>query len=154
MSGAFESTVRRLGSGAFLIGADFIIQRLGLKTSAIAARTSRVGAVPAEEHPHVHFVDLRLGPSEKSAHAVPTIVIRIVVTVTFSTFPRGDDGFLPFDNELLIGLRQFLEWNVDVDLFPSAGAQQIFLRLAKFLAAKNPDGILLDGQRAIGNRFI
>src|SRR5947199_6492960 len=123
MSGAFESTVRRLGSRGSLIGADFVIQRLGLKTSGIAARTSRVGAVPAEEHAHVHFVDLRLRPSEKPAHAVPTIVIRIVVTVTFSAFPRGNDGFLTFNNELLIRLRQFLEWNVDVDVFPSTGAQ-------------------------------
>ena len=37
---------------------DFVIERFRLKPPAIATRTSGIGAVTAEQHPHVHFVNL------------------------------------------------------------------------------------------------
>src|SRR5207302_5149202 len=61
---------------------------------------------------------------------------------------------LAFDDKLLVGLRQFLEWSIDIDLFASAGAHKILLRFAKLIPAKNTDRALFDRQRAIGNRFI
>src|SRR5205807_10012862 len=61
---------------------------------------------------------------------------------------------LAFDHKFLIGFRQFLERNIDVDLFASAGAEQILLRITKFLAAKDADHSLFDRQRAVRNRFV
>ena len=58
---------------------------------------------------------------------------------------------LAVDDEILIGLRQFLEWQMHVDLLAGAGAQQILLRFAHFFAAKNAHRALRDGERAIGN---
>src|ERR1041384_1054983 len=133
---------------------NFIVQRLRLKTPAVATWTSRIGPITAEQHTHVHFVNLRLGPPEKSAHTVPAIVIGIVVAITLSPFAGGNDGSFAFNDELLISFRQFLEWNVDVDLFAGRGAEQIFLRFAEFLAAKNAHRALLDRQRPVRNRLV
>ena len=94
----------------------------------------------------MHFVGLALRPAKKTADAVPAIVFVIIV--------RAVAALLAVDDEFLIGLRQFLERDVDVDLFPRAGAQQILLRLAELLAAKNTDGSLLDAETAIGDRLV
>ena len=94
----------------------------------------------------MHFVGIALEPPEESAHAVPAIVVIIVVTLVAA--------FLAINHEVLIGLRQFLERNVDVYLFPRARPQQILLRFAEFLSAKNAHRALCDAQAAIGNRFV
>src|SRR6267378_8298363 len=87
---------------------NLVIQCFGLKTSCVAAWTGCVGPITAEQHAHVHFVNLRFGPAEKSAHAVPAIVVVIIVAVPFSALARGDDRLLAFDDKLLIRFRQFL----------------------------------------------
>ena len=122
---------------------DFVIQRFRLKAPAIAARAFRVSAITAEQDAHMHFVCLALEPSEKSADAVPPIVLVIFIVVI--------TAFLSVDHEVLIRFRQFLEWNVDVDLFARAGSKQIFLRFTKLGTAKGPHHALLDGQAAIRN---
>ena len=106
---------------------DFEIERFGLKPSAVAVRASRIGAVAAEQDAHVHFVNLRFEPAEKPAHAIPTVVLVIFVTVTLPAFARGGDRLFPVNDELLVCFRQFLERQVDIDLLASAGAQQILL---------------------------
>src|ERR1700693_5831273 len=126
---------------------NFVIQRFRLKTSAVALWASGVSTIAAEQHPHVHFVNLRLEPAEKSSHAVPTIVF-VIVSGVFAT------ALLAVDDKVLIGFGQFLERNVDVDLFAGAGAQQIFLRFAEFVPAKNANDALFDRQRAVRNRLV
>ena len=95
----------------------------------------------------MHFVGFALEPFEKPAHAVPAIVLVIVVRVFAA-------AFLAVDDEILIGFRQFFERKIDVDLFASAGAQQILLRFAQFLAAKNAHRALRDLKATIGNRAV
>ena len=95
----------------------------------------------------MHFVGLALEPFEKTAHAVPAIVLVIVLRVFAA-------AFLAVDDEILVGLRQFLERQMHIDLLAGTGAQQILLRFAHFLAAKNAHRALRDGKRAIGNRAI
>ena len=126
---------------------NLVIERFGLKTSAVTFRAGRVSAITAEQHAHVHFVGLALEPAEKSAHAVPAIVLVIFVVDAIA-------AFLAVDDEILIGFRQFLEWNANVDLFPGAGAQQILLRFAEFVAAKNAHDAFFDAEAAIRNRLV
>ena len=123
---------------------DPIIQRVGLKTSAVATRAGRVGAIAAEQNAHVHFVGLALEPVEKSAHAVPAIVL-VIVLVVLAVF------LFAVDDEVLVGFRQFLERRVHIDLLARAGPQQILLRFAHFLSAKNAHHALRDRERAIRN---
>src|ERR1700730_19207263 len=123
-----------------------IIQRFWLKSSALTAWAGRVRAIAAEQHPHVHFVSFALEPSEETADAVPAIVLVILVGVIAT--------FFTIDHEMLIGFRQFLEWNMNVDLLAGTGGEQIFLRLAKFGAAKNAHHPFHDGETAIRNRFV
>ena len=116
---------------------NFVIQRLGLKASAVATRAGRVGAIATEQNAHMHLVSLALEPAEKTANAVPAIVFVILVGVIAR-------AFLAFDDEILIGLRQFLERNVDIDLFAGTGPEQVLLRFTKLSAAKNSHHALLD----------
>ena len=99
---------------------DLIIQGFGLEPSAVAFRACRVSAIAAEQHAHVHFVSLALSPTEKSANPVPTVVAFVIIFDAVA-------ALLAFDHKILIGFRQFLKRNIDVDVFPRAGAQQIFL---------------------------
>ena len=87
----------------------------------------------------MHFVNLRFKPAEKSTDSVPALVRVIVVGVCAR-------AFLAVNDKLLIGFRQLLEWDIDVDLLPGAGPEQIFLRFAKFLTAENADHALFDRQ--------
>src|SRR5437763_125720 len=116
---------------------QLIVERFGLKTSAVALWTIGVSAVAAEQNAHVHFVNLRFEPTEEAADAVPTIVFVIVGRV-FTT------SFFAVDDKVLIGLGQFLERNIDVYLFAGAGPEQIFLRFTKFVPTKNADDPLFD----------
>src|SRR5438270_10381965 len=118
---------------------NFVIQRFRLKTSAIALWTNRVGAIAAEQYAHVHFVNLRFEPAKESADAVPTIILVIILGV-FTT------ALLAVDDEVLIRLRQFVERNIDVDLFAGAGAKEISLRFTEFVTAKNANHALFDRQ--------
>ena len=126
---------------------NFVIQRLGLKAPAVATRAGRVSAIATEQNAHVHLVSLALEPAEKTTNAVPAIVFVIFIGV----IARAP---LAFDDELLIGLRQFVERHIDIDLFAGAGPEQVLLRFAKLSPAKNSDYALLDTQTAIGNRFV
>ena len=125
---------------------NFIVQRLGLKTAAFATRAGRVGAITTEQHAHVHFVSFALGPAKKPAHTVPAIVFVFVVTAVAALFP--------VDDKFLVGLRQFLERKVDVDLLPRTRPQQILLRLAEFFAAKNAHLALLDAEIPVRDRLV
>ena len=125
---------------------DPIIQRLGLEPAAVAIGTGGVGAVTAEQNAHMHFVGLALEPFEKSAHAIPAIILVIFVGV-FACPP------LAVDDEILIGFGQFLERQMNVDFFACTGAEQILLRFAQFFAAKNADRALAI-ESAIGDRAI
>src|SRR5206468_373439 len=82
-------------------------------------------------------------PSEKSAHAVPAIVLVIFFGVIAA--------FLSVNYEILVGFRQFLERNIDLDLLACAGSEQILLRFTKLGTAESPHHALLDGQAPIRN---
>ena len=116
---------------------NFVIQGLGLKASAVATRAGRVSAIATEQDAHVHLVSLALQPAEKTANAVPPIVFVILVSVMAR-------ALLPFDDEILIGLRQFFERHIDIDLFAGTGPEQVLLRFAKLSPAKNSHHALLD----------
>src|SRR5438876_455953 len=93
---------------------NFVIQCFRLIPSGLAARAGGVSAITAEQHAHVHFVGLALGPAEKTADAVPAVVVVIIVAAIAA--------LLTVDDKVLIGLRQFLEGHVDIDLLTRAGA--------------------------------
>ncbi len=95
----------------------------------------------------MHFVGLALEPFEKSADAIPAIVLVIFLAV----FARA---LLAVDDEILVALGQFLERQMHVDFLPGAGTEQVLLRFAHFFAAKNAHRALGNGKRAIGNRAI
>ena len=137
----------RQGKRDFIARDQTVVQCLRLKPAAVATGTSRVSAVTAEQNADMHFVGLALEPFEKSAHAIPAIGLVIFLAV----FAHA---LLAVDDEILVALRQFLERQVHVDFFPGTGAEQVFLRFAHFLAAKNAHRALGDGKRAIGNRPI
>ncbi len=122
-----------------------IIQCLRLETPALATRAGGVGAIAAEKHAHVHFVGLALEPFEEALYAVPAIGFVIFLAVFACPF-------LAVDHEILVALRQLLEGDPDVDLFPGAGTEEILLRFAHLLPAENADRALGDRKRAIGNR--
>src|SRR5689334_7299593 len=102
---------------------SFVIEGFGLITPSITARTFHIGAVTAEQHAHMHFVSFGFEPAEKSTHAVPTIVLVVVVGVAFAAFPRGNDRLLSIDDEILVGFGQFLERPVDVDFLARTSAE-------------------------------
>ena len=95
----------------------------------------------------MHFVGLALEPFEKSADAVPAIAL-VIFLAEFA------GALLAVDDEILVALRQFLEGQMDIDLLPGTGAEQILLRLAHLFAAKNADRALRDGEGAVGNGAI
>ena len=84
----------------------------------------------------MHLVGLALKPPKKSADPVPTVIVVIIV--------RFAGPFLALDDKLLIGLGQFVERNVDIDLFSRAGPQQIFVGLTKLFPPKDAHHAFLD----------
>src|SRR2546423_1694554 len=56
--------------------------------------------------------------------------------------------------EVLIGFRQVLERDPNIDLFPRAGPHQVALRFTHLFAAENPDRPLRDRQRAVRDRLV
>src|SRR5436853_4715322 len=94
-------------------GDNLVVQCLRLKPAAVACRTGCVGPVTAKQNPHMHFVGLALQPAEESPDAVPTVVVVFIVGVT--------GVLLAVNHKILIGLRQFLERQLDIDLLPGAG---------------------------------
>src|SRR5438067_5106795 len=127
---------------------DAIIQCLGLEAPSVALRTGRVSAIAAEQNADMHFVGLALEPFEKSADAVPAIVLRQLLHVGVLV------ARLAVDDEILVGLRQILERNAGIDLLPHAGPHQVALRIAHLLAAENADRALRDRERAVGDRLV
>src|SRR4051812_17059760 len=123
-----------------------IIQRLGLKTSSLTARTCGVSAVAAKQNPHMHLISIALEPAEESAHPVPTIIVIFFIPTVRPSFT--------IDDEILIGLRQFFERNVDINFFPGTRAKQILLRFAEFLTAKYTHRALANAEASVGQRFI
>src|SRR3954468_19753447 len=123
-----------------------IIERFRLISAAVAAGTRGVSPVATEQHPNMHFVGVPFEPPEKSADSVPTIVVVIFLPVIGPSFT--------FDDKVLVRFGQFLERNVDVDVFAGAGPQQILLRFAEFLAAKDPHHALTNGKTSVRKRFV
>ena len=126
---------------------NFVIQRLGLVSPALAPGTPDVGPIAAEQNAHMHLVSLALKPAKEAADAVPSIVFVIFICVIAGTS-------LAVDDEVLIGLRQFFEWNIDIDLFACARSKQILLRFAKLGAPKNAHRTLFDAETSIGDRLV
>lgn len=126
---------------------NFVVQRLRLVTSTFTPRTFHISAVSTEQDAHVHLVSLRFEPAKETADPVPAIIFVILIRV----FARA---FLPVDDKILVGLREFLEWCVDVDLLAGTSTKQILLRFAHFLPAKNADHALRDGEGAVRDRAI
>src|SRR5204862_4541510 len=62
--------------------------------------------------------------------------------------------FLAIDDKILIGLRQLLERRVHINLLASTSAQQILLRFAHFLSAKDAHHALRDRERSVGHGAI
>ena len=127
---------------------DPVIQRLGLEAPAAAIGARGIGAIAAEQNAHMHFVGLAFEPFEKSAHAVPAIVLGqfLHVGVFVARFA--------VDYEILVGLWQIFEGRADIDLFPRAGANEVALRFAHLFAAKNADGALRDRERPVRDRLV
>ena len=85
----------------------------------------------------MHLVGLAFEPFEKTAHAVPAIALPIIIRVSVG-------AFLAVDYEILVGLRQFLEGPMQIDLLARARPNQIALRFAKLLALKRAHHALRD----------
>src|SRR3954447_15784397 len=117
---------------------DLVIERRGLETASFTGRTSRIGPIATEQNTNVHFVRLALEPFEKSTDAVPAIVLGQLLGIGVFV------ACFAIDHEILVGFGQIFEWNARVDLFAGAGAHQIALGLAHFLATKDADGSLRD----------
>src|SRR5438128_12067185 len=126
---------------------NFVIQRLRLVTSTVTARTFHISAIATDEDADVHFVSLRFEPAKETAHSVPAIILVIVIGVFAPTF-------LTVNDEILIGLGQFLERPMHIDLLAGTGTQQILLRFAHFLPAKNAHHPLRDREGSVRNRAI
>src|SRR5439155_6293557 len=137
----------RLISGVTDRRYNFVVQGLRLVTSTLTARTFHISAVSTEQDAHVHLVSLRFEPAKETADPVPAIIFVILIRV----FVRA---FLPVDDKILVSLREFLEWCVDIDLLAGTSAQQILLRFAHFLPAKNAHHPLRDRARAVRDRAI
>src|SRR5438445_3929105 len=124
-----------------------IVERFRLVTSTVTARTFHISAIATEQNAHVHFVSLRFEPAKETTHPVPAIILVIVIRVFAA-------AFLPVNDKILIGLGEFLEWRVDIDFLAGTSTQQIFLRFAHFLPAKNADHPLPDRQGPVRDRAI
>src|SRR4029077_4277691 len=98
--------------------------------------------VSTEQDAHVHLVSLRFQPAKETAYPIPAIIFVILVLV----FARA---FRPVDDKILVSLREFLEWCVDIDLVAGTSTQQILLRFAHFLPAKNAHHPLRDREAAV-----
>src|SRR5213076_3537602 len=120
---------------------NFVIQRLRLVTSTVTARTFHISAIATEEDADVHFVSLRFEPAKETSHSVPAIILVIVIGVFAPTF-------LTVNDEILIGLGQFLERPMHIDLLAGTGTQQILLGFAHFLPAKNAHHPLCNRERS------
>src|SRR5205823_12013413 len=83
----------------------------------------------------------------ETAHSVPAIIFVIVIGVFARTF-------LAVNDKILIGLGQFLERPMHIDLLAGTGTQQILLRFAHFLPAKNAHHPLRDREGSVRNRAI
>src|SRR5437868_3732713 len=95
---------------------QLVIECFRLITSSITARACHIGAITTEQDAHMHFVSFGFEPAKKSTHAVPTVVLVIVIGVFTA-------AFLPLDDEILIGLGQFLERPVDIDFLAHTSAE-------------------------------
>src|SRR5438552_18204358 len=126
---------------------NFVIQRLRLVTSTVTARTFHISAIATEKDADVHFVSLRFEPAKETAHSVPAIILVILISVFAPTF-------LTVNDKILIGLGQFLERPMHIDLLAGTGTQQILLRFAHFLPAKNAHHSLRDRERPVRDRAI
>src|SRR5205823_2658063 len=126
---------------------QFVIQRLRLVASTVTARTFHISAIATEKDADVHFVSLRFEPAKETAHSVPAIILVIVIGVFASTF-------LTVNDKILIGLGQFLERPMHIDLLAGTGTQQVLLGFAHFLPAKNAHHPLCDRERSVRKRAI
>src|SRR5437588_6027276 len=95
---------------------NLIIERFGLISSPVTARAGDVSPVAAEQNAHVHFVGLALKPAKESTNSIPPIIFVIFICII-------DRSFLAFDDEVLVGLRQFFEGDIDIDLFSFTGSK-------------------------------
>src|SRR6267378_3944879 len=66
------------------------IEGFRLKSSSVALRTRIVSAITAEQDAHMHLISLALEPAEKAAHAVPAIVVVIIVIDTVAALLAVD----------------------------------------------------------------
>src|SRR5437868_5677163 len=126
---------------------NFVIQRLRLIASALTAWTFHISTIATEQDADVHFVSLRFEPAKETADSVPAIVLVIVIGVFAPTF-------LTVNDKILIGLGQFVERRMHIDLLASTRPQQILLGFAHFLPAKNAHHPLPDRERSVRNRAI
>src|SRR2546428_743279 len=99
---------------------NFKIQRFRLVTATVTARTFHVSAIATKQHADVHFVGFRFEPAKETPDPVPAIILLIVIRIFATTS-------LTVNDKILIGLRQFLEGRVHIDLLASTGTQQILL---------------------------
>src|SRR5213082_1853414 len=110
---------------------NFVIQRLRLVTSTFTARTFHISAIATEKDADVHFVSLRFEPAKETAHSVPAIILVIVIGVFAPTFHTVND-------EILIGLGQFLERTMHIDRDGANGATAFRTRAKWIVAAEKP----------------
>src|SRR5882724_5163522 len=123
---------------------NFVIQRLRLVASTAAARTFHISAIATEQDADVHFVSLRFEPAKETPYPVPAIILVIVIGVFAPTF-------LTVNDEILIGLGQFLERPMHIDLLAGTGTQQVLLGFAHLLPAKNAHHPLCDREGSVRN---
>ena len=96
----------------------------------------------AQKDADVHLVGTLFHPLEETIHAVPAMIL--------PEFFAGEiDSFFSLDDEFLIGGREFLKGQMDINVLLRAGLEQIVLALAGLAALEGLHDPGRDAERAI-----
>ena len=145
-SGVFEQR-EEVGDGELVepgqgVAVPLPAQGLGLEARAPAGGAGVVGAIAGQEHPHVHFVGLRLEVAEESLEAVPGAGPFLAGLAVVG---------IAVDDIILLLRREGGKRHVSRDFpFPGKDAE-VLLRLAVNLALPRLEGPGVDGERVVGD---
>ena len=141
------------GGGEFREGHRALPERqtvnegLGLESSAVTGRAGLVGAIAAQEDPHVHLVGPAFHPPEKAVDAVPEPVL--------PEFLAGEVRVaLALDHEPAVGLGEFFKGKVYVDVAGGAGLQEILLAFPRLPALEGAYHAPGNTEGAVGHHSV
>ena len=145
-SGVFEQR-EEVGDGELVepgqgVAAPLPAQGLGLEARAPARGAGVVGAIAGQEHPHVHFVGLRLEVAEETLEAVPGVRPFLAGLAVVG---------IAVDDIVLLFRREGGKGNVRRDLPLPGKDAEVLLRLAVNLALPRLEGPGVDGERGVGD---